>query len=77
MRSVYHVREVEVFKLAQLTGHIDIMLSHDWPRGIAMYGDTGTHIQHFILTGMCCSSNVRSTGNIHVQGLQLQCSVVR
>jgi len=39
MRSVYHVREFEVFKLMQLTGRIDVMLSHDWPRGIAYSGD--------------------------------------
>eukprot|EP00698_Gefionella_okellyi_P023284 TRINITY_DN7907_c0_g1_i1.p1 TRINITY_DN7907_c0_g1~~TRINITY_DN7907_c0_g1_i1.p1 ORF type:complete len:347 (+),score=59.07 TRINITY_DN7907_c0_g1_i1:196-1236(+) len=40
MRSTYHVREYEVFKLKQLTGKIDIMLSHDWPSGIAHYGNT-------------------------------------
>ena len=39
MRSVYHIREFEVFKLLQYTGEIDIMLSHDWPRGIANYGN--------------------------------------
>ncbi|ELR17178.1 Ser/Thr phosphatase family superfamily protein [Acanthamoeba castellanii str. Neff] len=39
MRSVYHVREFEVFKLKQLTQRLDVMLSHDWPRGIAHYGD--------------------------------------
>jgi hypothetical protein len=59
MRSVYHVREVEVFKLAQLTGHIDIMLSHDWPRGIAMYGDTGMHILHFFRLRYTTASALR------------------
>ncbi|CAB1120964.1 unnamed protein product [Ectocarpus sp. CCAP 1310/34] len=39
LRSVYYVRELEVFKLAQLTGHLDLFLSHDWPRGIVRYGD--------------------------------------
>ncbi|CAM9497530.1 unnamed protein product [Sphacelaria rigidula] len=39
LRSVYHVRELEVFRLQQLTGHIDVGLSHDWPRGIVQYGD--------------------------------------
>ncbi|CAM9984150.1 unnamed protein product [Ascophyllum nodosum] len=39
LRSVYHVRELEVFKLAQLTGHVDVCLSHDWPRGIAQHGN--------------------------------------
>eukprot|EP00397_Hematodinium_sp_SG-2012_P001830 GEMP01001835.1.p1 GENE.GEMP01001835.1~~GEMP01001835.1.p1 ORF type:complete len:1360 (+),score=508.99 GEMP01001835.1:50-4129(+) len=39
MRSAYHVREFEVKKLAQLTGKVDILLCHDWPRGVANYGD--------------------------------------
>lgn len=40
IRSVYHVRELEVFKLAQLReGPLDVMLSHDWPRGIYHHGD--------------------------------------
>lgn len=30
-KSIYHNREFEVAKLSQLTGKIDIMLSHDWP----------------------------------------------
>eukprot|EP00741_Cyanophora_paradoxa_P005155 tig00000863_g4997.t1 len=40
MRSAYHVRELEVFRLKQLTGPVDVFLSHDWPRGIAHFGDT-------------------------------------
>ncbi|XP_015595330.1 lariat debranching enzyme isoform X2 [Cephus cinctus] len=39
IRSVYHVRNLDVFRLKQLTGSIDIFLSHDWPRGITKYGD--------------------------------------
>ncbi|CAN0035499.1 unnamed protein product, partial [Discosporangium mesarthrocarpum] len=39
LRSVYYVREMEVYKMAQLTGHMDVVVSHDWPRGIAKYGD--------------------------------------
>ncbi len=39
LRSVYHVRELEVFKLQQLSRPIDVFLSHDWPQGIAHYGD--------------------------------------
>eukprot|EP00960_Hanusia_phi_P017190 506287-Hanusia_phi.AAC.1 len=31
MRSAYHVREYEVWKLGMLTGDVDIFLSHDWP----------------------------------------------
>lgn len=48
LRSVYHVRNVEAYRLLQLRSPgceedfktIDIMLSHDWPRGVERYGDT-------------------------------------
>ncbi|XP_054854634.1 lariat debranching enzyme [Eublepharis macularius] len=39
LRSVYHVRNIEVFKLKQLKQPMDIFMSHDWPRGIYHYGD--------------------------------------
>jgi len=39
LRSVYHMREVEVFKLLNVAEPIDIMLSHDWPTGIYNHGD--------------------------------------
>ena len=39
MRSAYHVRELEVFRLAQLKQPLDIMLSHDWPHAIASHGN--------------------------------------
>ena len=39
-RSIYHVRQFDVFRVAQLSGSIDVFLSHDWPRGIASHGDT-------------------------------------
>ncbi|XP_051163383.1 lariat debranching enzyme isoform X2 [Leptopilina boulardi] len=39
IRSVYHVRNLEVFRLKQLSDKIDIFLSHDWPRGITKYGN--------------------------------------
>ena len=39
MRSVYHVREYEMFKLLQTRSPIDIFLSHDWPKGIHQYGN--------------------------------------
>ncbi|CAM9554255.1 unnamed protein product [Pylaiella littoralis] len=45
LRTVYYVRELEIFKLAQLTGHVDLCLSHDWPRGIVRYGDARTLFQ--------------------------------
>lgn len=40
MRSCYHVREFDQFRLMQLTGKVDIVVSHDWPRNIYHYGDT-------------------------------------
>lgn len=40
LRSVYHIRNVEVFKLKQIQMPIDIFMSHDWPRGIYYYGST-------------------------------------
>ena len=43
IRSVYHVRNLEVFRMKQLAVSkdtpIDIMLSHDWPRGVTKYGN--------------------------------------
>lgn len=39
VRSVYHIRNLEVFRLKQLSGKIDIFLSHDWPNGVTKYGD--------------------------------------
>uniref|UniRef100_A0A8C3A670 Debranching RNA lariats 1 n=1 Tax=Cyclopterus lumpus TaxID=8103 RepID=A0A8C3A670_CYCLU len=40
LRSVYHVRNIEVFKLKQIQMPIDIFMSHDWPRGIYHHGST-------------------------------------
>ena len=39
MRSAYHVRELDVYRLLQLRRPVDVALSHDWPRGIAHHGD--------------------------------------
>lgn len=39
MRSAYHVRELEAYRLKQLKQPVDIMLSHDWPHGIAYHGN--------------------------------------
>ena len=39
MRSAYHVRELDVYRLLQLRRQVDVGLSHDWPRGIAHHGD--------------------------------------
>ncbi|CAD7698384.1 unnamed protein product [Ostreobium quekettii] len=39
MRSAYHVRELEVFRLKQIKRPLDVFVSHDWPRGIVEWGD--------------------------------------
>ena len=39
LRSTYHVRALDVHRLARLTGPVDVFLSHDWPAGIARHGD--------------------------------------
>ncbi|KAJ3013066.1 lariat debranching enzyme [Thoreauomyces humboldtii] len=44
-RSIYHVRKYNVFRLAQIREPLDIMLSHDWPRGIATHGNTRQLLQ--------------------------------
>lgn len=58
LRSVYHVRNFEVARLqilerlhSQMNGRhsnsqvVDIMISHDWPRGIEQHGNTGELIR--------------------------------
>ncbi|CAI7854606.1 unnamed protein product, partial [Closterium sp. NIES-54] len=58
MRSIYHVREYDVTRLAALaslpsslsssvngslpSAHMDAFLSHDWPRGVEQHGDTAS-----------------------------------
>lgn len=39
MHSVYHVRNLDVFRLSQVKQPIDIMLTHDWPTGIYNHGN--------------------------------------
>ena len=39
VKTAYHVREFDVFKLKQVRGDVDVFLSHDWPRGIAQFGN--------------------------------------
>lgn len=39
IRSIYHVREYDVYKLLQIEEPIDIFLSHDWPIGITDCGN--------------------------------------
>ncbi|KAL7512790.1 hypothetical protein ACHAXN_010774 [Cyclotella atomus] len=50
LRSVYHTRHFEVERLRALASgptvkHIDIMISHDWPREIEQHGDVNKLIQ--------------------------------
>lgn len=37
--SVYHVRNLETFRLSQLKKPLDIMLTHDWPLGVYHHGN--------------------------------------
>jgi len=39
LRSVFHVREFDCFRLLQTTGTLDVFISHDWPRGVDAFGD--------------------------------------
>ncbi|KAA8893990.1 lariat debranching enzyme, C-terminal domain-containing protein [Sphaerosporella brunnea] len=39
IKSIYHVRSYDVFKLHQIQEPVDVMLSHDWPANIEHYGD--------------------------------------
>ncbi|XP_066260268.1 lariat debranching enzyme [Euwallacea similis] len=38
-RSVYHIRNLEVFRLKQVSQPLDIFLSHDWPTEVYHYGN--------------------------------------
>ena len=38
-RTIYHTRSYEVFKLKSLKEHIDVFISHDWPKKIYNHGD--------------------------------------
>eukprot|EP00658_Telonema_sp_P-2_P052448 TRINITY_DN4066_c0_g1_i3.p1 TRINITY_DN4066_c0_g1~~TRINITY_DN4066_c0_g1_i3.p1 ORF type:complete len:302 (+),score=56.04 TRINITY_DN4066_c0_g1_i3:151-1056(+) len=51
MRSTYHVREFDQFRLKQITGKLDMFVSHDWPRNIYHHGDKARLLRqkkHFI-----------------------------
>ena len=39
VKTAYHVREFDVQRLAMLKEHVDVFLSHDWPRGVARHGE--------------------------------------
>ncbi|PIK49935.1 putative lariat debranching enzyme A isoform X1 [Apostichopus japonicus] len=40
IRSIYHIRNLEVFRLKQVRQPLDIMMSHDWPKGVYHHGNT-------------------------------------
>jgi lariat debranching enzyme len=40
MRSIYHVRNMDVYRMKSLSRGPDIMMSHDWPQGIEQHGNT-------------------------------------
>src|ERR1700712_1797031 len=40
VKSIYHVRELDVRKLLQLRTQIHVGISHDWPRAIEKDGDS-------------------------------------
>ena len=42
VRSVNHVREFDYARLSLLRCAVDVVIGHDWPRGIEHYGDTGS-----------------------------------
>lgn len=39
IKSIYHVRELDIRKLLQIRTQVDIGISHDWPRAIEKHGD--------------------------------------
>ena len=42
IKSLYHVREIDIRKLLLLRTPVDVGVSHDWPRGIEWQGDWKT-----------------------------------
>lgn len=38
-RSVYHIRNLDVFRLKQISEPMDVFLSHDWPTGVYHHGN--------------------------------------
>ena len=44
-KSIYHYRDIEVWKLSQINGPVDIFLSHDWPKDIWEYGDKAAFLK--------------------------------
>ena len=42
VKSIYHVRELDVRKLLQIRTQVDVGISHDWPRGVEWKGNWGS-----------------------------------
>jgi len=40
--SAFHVREFELWKLLHYTGHLDCIISHDWPNNVVANGNSET-----------------------------------
>lgn len=40
MATIFHVRELDLYRLGMLSGKVDMMLSHDWPTMMAKAGET-------------------------------------
>ncbi|CAD8153894.1 unnamed protein product [Paramecium pentaurelia] len=40
LRSVYHTKQVDLFKLSLYEGEVNMFLSHDWPQQIHQHGST-------------------------------------
>ena len=39
IKSIYHVRELDVRKLSQVSTQVDVGISHDWPKGVQWKGN--------------------------------------
>jgi len=44
-RSAFHVKQYELWKLQQVRGNLDVLMSHDWPDGITKFGDEADLLQ--------------------------------
>ncbi|KAI1002909.1 hypothetical protein K3495_g5293 [Podosphaera aphanis] len=40
IKSIYHVREIDIRKLLQIRTQVDIGISHDWPKAIEKHGNS-------------------------------------
>ena len=69
LKSVFHVRQFDYVRLAMTTPAYDLFVSHDWPQGIARYGDmehlfrNKPYLRDEVLTATCCTTCGRGTGS--------------